>query len=131
MKPDSMLVEPEMIAEAYRAVLEAEDGKAFEELKQREPVLGSWAKQEMLCVVGKMGLSGAPHEVLVGAFNDFTSILLTALEAVRSGHYALWKDSFSETSFESPLNEEMEGESIEATGNFEASDFRDEGDLTE
>lgn len=131
MKPDSMTIVPEMIVKAHVKIAKAESNEAFEELKQREPVLGSWIEQEMLSLAGKMGLSGTSHQVLVGSYNDFESILLTALEAVRSGHYALWRDSLSGTPLEATLWEETESESDEAPSSSEEHDSRDEVNSTE
>jgi len=131
VKPDSMMVEPKMIAQARQKVADAENEEMFAELKQREPVLGSWVEQELLSITGKMGLCGTPHNVLVGTYHDFASVLLTALEAVRCGHYALWKDSLTGAPLEAMLKDETEGDTREVSTIAEDPDLHDPADPLE
>ncbi len=130
MKPDSMLVDPGMIVKATAEVVDSER-EALDKFKIREPVLGNWIEREMLGLAGKMGLSGTAPEVIIGSHCEFTGILLTALEAVRHGHYALWKNSLSGTPLEATLGEEVEGSLGEAPADTEEPDCDDEADLFE
>ena len=127
MKPDSMLVDPGMIVKANREVADSER-EALDELKQREPVLGNWIEREMLGLAGKMGLSGTAPEILIGSHCEFSAILLTALEAVRRGHYALWQDSLSGTPLEATLREGATGGPGEVPADTEVPDCDNEID---
>jgi hypothetical protein len=97
MKPDSMLVEPEHIVSARQEVAEKGSAQALNEFAQAEPALGSFIYEGLAVVAGKLSLSGAPTELVQGSHEDVLAVLLTCMQAMRRGHYTLWKDAMAET----------------------------------
>ena len=88
--PDSMLVEPETIAESYHAVAEPRESSALEDLQEREPALDGWLEEQLLVIAGKMTRRDAPRNVIAGTYNDFMTTLLVAIESVRKAHDDSW-----------------------------------------
>jgi hypothetical protein len=93
MKPDSMLVEPEFINEAFQVVVDQGPEAALDQLESQEPALASLLRDRLATLTGKVTLSGAPREVAQGVHADALVLVLACLEALRRGHYALWKDT--------------------------------------
>jgi hypothetical protein len=93
MKPDSMLVEPQHIVTARQDVAAKGSGQALNEFAQTEPALASFIYESLATVAGKLSLSGAPTELVQGSHEDVLAVVLTCIQAMRRGHYALWKDS--------------------------------------
>ena len=96
MKPDSMLTTDAMIAEGRAQVRKAfrETWKAF---ARSEPELADFIQHEILEICGKMALAGVGTAAVRGASADFNRLVLTAILAIRRGHYELWKDTVSGT----------------------------------
>jgi hypothetical protein len=92
MKPDSMLVEPEHIVSAGQDVATKGNGQSLTEFAQTEPALASFIYERLAVVAGKLCLSGAPTELVQGSHEDVLAVVLTCVNAMRRGHYALWKD---------------------------------------
>jgi hypothetical protein len=97
MKPDSMLVEPEHIVSARQDVAAKGGGEALSEFAQTEPALASFICDGLVTVAGKLSLSGAPTELVQGSHGDMLALVLTCVQALRRGHYALWKDTVTGT----------------------------------
>ena len=97
MKPDSMLVEPEHIIAARQDVAAKGSGQALNEFAQTEPALASFIYEGLAVVAGKLSLSGAPTELVQGSHEDVLAVVLTCVQAIRRGHYALWKDTVTGT----------------------------------
>lgn len=93
MKPDSMLVDFEHIARARQDVAAQGTGPAMNEFAATEPALASFIFEGLAVVAGKLSLSGAPTELVQGSHEDVLAVLLTCVQALRRGHYALWKDT--------------------------------------
>jgi hypothetical protein len=93
MKPDSMLVEPEHITSAGQDVATKGNSQSLTEFAQTEPALASFICDRLAVVAGKLSLSGAPTELVQGSHEDVLAVVLTCVNAMRLGHYALWKDS--------------------------------------
>lgn len=97
MKPDSMLVEPEHIINARQDVAANGSAQALSEFARTEPALASFIYEALSVVAGKLSLSGAPTELVQGSHEDVLAVVLTCVQAMRRGHYALWKDSVTGT----------------------------------
>jgi hypothetical protein len=93
MKPDGMLVEPQHIVTARQEVAAKGSGQALNEFAQTEPALASFIYEGLALVAGKLSLSGAPTELVQGSHEDVLAVVLTCVQAMRRGHYALWRDS--------------------------------------
>jgi hypothetical protein len=97
MKPDSMLVEPEHIVSARQDVAAKGSGQSLNEFAQSEPALASFIYEGLASVAGRLSLSGAPTELVQGSHEDVLAVVLTCVQAMRRGHYALWKDTATGT----------------------------------
>jgi hypothetical protein len=97
MKPDAMLVEPRNIVAARQEVAEKGSGQALEEYGRTEPALAAFIHESLAAVAGKLSLSGAPTELVQGAHEEVLAVVLTSLQALRRGHYALWRDTVTGT----------------------------------
>lgn len=97
MKPDSMLVEPEHIVSARQDVAAKGSGQILNEFAGTEPALAAFLCEELATVAGKLSLSGAPTPVVQGSHEDVLALVLTCVQALRRGHYELWKDSMTGT----------------------------------
>jgi hypothetical protein len=97
MKPDSMLVEPEHIVNAGQDVAAKGSGQSLADFAQTEPALASFICESLANVAGKLSLSGAPTELVQGSHQDVLAVILTCVQAMRRGHYALWKDCVTGT----------------------------------
>ena len=97
MKPDSMLVEPEHIVSARQDVATKGSSQVLNEFSQTEPALASFICEALATVAGKLSLSGAPTELVQGSHEDVLAVILTCVQAMRRGHYSLWKDSVTGT----------------------------------
>jgi hypothetical protein len=93
MKPDSMLVDFEHIARARQDVAAQGTSPAMNEFAATEPALASFLYEGLAVVAGKLSLSGAPTELVQGSHEDVLAVVLTCVQALRRGHYALWKDT--------------------------------------
>jgi len=93
MKPDSMLVEPEHIATTRREVAAKGSGACLYEFAQIEPALASFVHESLVSAAGRLSLSGAPTELVQGSHEEILSVVLTCVQAMRSAHYSLWKDT--------------------------------------
>jgi hypothetical protein len=93
MKPDAMLINPELIVKARQEVADQGTGKSLEGFAQLEPALATYIYETTAGIAGKMALAGAPTEVVQGSHEDMLAVILTCLQALRRGHYELWKDT--------------------------------------
>jgi hypothetical protein len=89
MKPDSMIVEPEHIISARQDVATKGNQQALNEFAQTEPALASFIYEGLAGIAGKLSLSGAPTERVQGSHEDMLGVVLTCVQAIRRGHYAL------------------------------------------
>jgi hypothetical protein len=97
MKPDTMLVEPEHIFSASRDVA-AKGGEQFlSEVAGTEPALASFVHEGLATIAGKLALSGAPTPLVQGSHEDMLTLVLTCVQALRRGHYELWKETMTGT----------------------------------
>jgi hypothetical protein len=92
-----MLVEPQHIVSARQEVVAKGSGQALNEFAQTEPALASFIYEGLAVVAGKLSLSGAPTELVQGSHEDVLAVVLTCVQAMRRGHYALWKDTVTGT----------------------------------
>ena len=97
MKPDAMVVDPEHIISARQDVAVKGSGEFLKEFAQREPALASFICDGLTSVAGRLSLSGAPTELVQGSHEDMLAVVLTCVQAMRRGHYALWKDTVTGT----------------------------------
>jgi hypothetical protein len=97
MKPDSMLVEAEYVVRAHEEVVAKGSDGAMAELAKTEPALAAFVQHGLVTVAGKLALTGAPTEVVQGAYQDALAIILAGIAALRHGHYELWKDMLAAT----------------------------------
>jgi hypothetical protein len=96
MKPDAMLVEGDFLVTARQAVATKGAPLGLKELGLAEPILAAFIHESLAAVAGKMALSGAPTEIVQGVHEDVLGIVLTCHQALRLGHYELWKDTMLE-----------------------------------
>lgn len=94
MKPDGMLTTHKMIVRARKQVAFAGTAEALNKLAALEPALAEYLDHASTLMVGKLALSGAPTETVQMAREDVLLAMLTAIAALRKGHYTLWKDTF-------------------------------------
>jgi hypothetical protein len=92
-----MLVEPHHIVTARQDVAAKGSGQTLNEFAQTEPALASFIYEGLAVVAGKLSLSGAPTELVQGSHEDVLAVVLTCVQAMRRGHYALWKDTVTGT----------------------------------
>jgi hypothetical protein len=97
MKPDSMLVEPEYLIGARQDVAVRGGDQVLSEIAQKEPALASFIFEGLSGVAGKLSLSGAPTPLVQGSHEDVLAIVLTCVQALRQGHFELWKDTMTDT----------------------------------
>ena len=95
MKPDSMLVEPEHIVSARREVASIGSGPSLNQFAHQEPALASFLSENLASFAGRLSLSGAPTELVQGSHEEVLTLVLTCVQSMRRGHYALWKDTMS------------------------------------
>lgn len=87
IKPDSMLVEPEMIATARASVMQNDPCEGLDQLATQEPPLGHFVSESAMIIAGKAAFSGAPTEVTRGVHEDVVTLVLVCLDAVRQRTY--------------------------------------------
>jgi hypothetical protein len=97
MKPDGMLVEPKFIARACREVARRGGAKVLDELGGHEPALAAYLRESLAAAAGKLALAGAPTPVVQGVHEEVLTVALNCVQALRQGHYALWKDMLTGT----------------------------------
>jgi hypothetical protein len=88
-----MLVVPTHIISARQDVAAKGSGDALTEFGRCEPALASFIHESLATVAGKLSLSGAPTELVQGTHEEMLAVVLTCLQALRRGHYELWKDT--------------------------------------
>jgi hypothetical protein len=88
-----MLVEPEHIATARQEIGAKGSRQALDEFAKTEPSLATFIYEGLATVAGKLTLAGAPNDFVQGSHDDVLAVVLTCVQAMRSGHYSLWKDS--------------------------------------
>jgi hypothetical protein len=91
MKPDSMLVEPEHIIRARREVSAKGSYAYLNEFAEMEPALASFVSESLTSAAGRLSISGAPTELVRGSHEEVLRVVLASVQAMRRGHYALWK----------------------------------------
>lgn len=93
MKPDGMLVEPQHIVSARQNVAAKGGPETLSEVARTEPALASFVFESLAVIAGKLALSGAPTQIVQGSHEDMLALVLTCVQALRRGHYELWKDN--------------------------------------
>jgi hypothetical protein len=93
MKPDAMLINPEFIIQARQEVADQGAGKSLAGFAKLEPALAAYIYETTAGIAGKMALAGAPTEIVQGSHEDMLAVILTCVQALRRGHYELWKDT--------------------------------------
>lgn len=96
-RPDGMLVGPEHVFAARQETAAAGLDQALAALRQSEPALAGYLAAELIAISGKLALSGAPTHLIQGAHTDLLTLILTCVQALRRGHYELWKDTLTGT----------------------------------
>ena len=97
MKPDSMLVEPEHILRAHEVVAARGGEGGLNDIGQAEPALAAFLQHNLTAIAGKLALTGAPTPVVQGVHEDILAVVLICIQALRHGHYALWRDTMTGT----------------------------------
>lgn len=95
MNPDAMLVDVQCLIDAVGQVPAEELPRVFEHLQQHEPVLAGHVGARLTTIAGRLALSGAPTELVQGMHHDVLHLILGTLQALRLGHYRLWRDCVS------------------------------------
>jgi hypothetical protein len=93
MKPDGMLIDPEFIVKARQDVAEQGTGKSLEAFAKLEPAMAGYIYETTAGIAGKMALAVATTKVVQGSHEDMLAVILTCVQALRLGHYALWRDT--------------------------------------
>jgi hypothetical protein len=93
MKPDAMLVEPEHLVTARQQIAGQGNDATLNEIAEIEPALAAFIHEGLATVAGKLALSGAPTPLVQGSHEDLMALVLTCVQALRRGHYELWKDT--------------------------------------
>jgi hypothetical protein len=97
MKPDGMLVGPEHATVAFEDVARSSGEDALNALAATELALAGFITQQLAAVAGRPALSRAPTPVVSGVHGEVLSTVLTAVQALRRGHYHLWRDTMTGT----------------------------------
>jgi hypothetical protein len=92
-----MLVEPEYLSHALQEVARTGVAESLAALGQTEPALATFLHESLSAVAGKLALAGAPTPVVQGSHADVLAVVLTCVQALRRGHYALWEDTVTGT----------------------------------
>jgi hypothetical protein len=92
-----MLVQPAHIISARQDVVAKGSSPALSEFAETEPALASFIYEGLTSVAGRLALSGAPAELVQGSHEDILAVVLTCVQALRRGHYALWQDTVTGT----------------------------------
>jgi hypothetical protein len=92
MKPDAMLVEPEHIADAHQDVASRGCPEALKQVAEQEPALAAYLQDRLAALAGRLALEGAPTPLVQGVHEEMMTAALTCVQALRRGHYVLWKD---------------------------------------
>jgi hypothetical protein len=84
-------LEREEIKQVHRDVSGKGTGEVLCQLREQEPALAKYIRDELVFVAGKLALSGVPTEAVQGAHEDVLNLVLTSVEALRalSGQAAL------------------------------------------
>lgn len=93
MKPDSMIVEPDYLVHARQEVAHSGVGESLNVIGLLEPAMASFIHESLAAIAGKLVLTGAPTQVVQGLYEDMLTVVLTCVQAIRRGHYEIWKDS--------------------------------------
>ncbi len=97
MKPDGMLIEPDMIVQARQTVGTKGSAKALAEFSEAEPALAAYIHETLAAAAGRLTLAGAPTPLVQAAHEEVLALVLTCVESQRRGHYEFWKDSMAGT----------------------------------
>lgn len=95
MKPDAMLVEPEYLVKARQEVLNEGTGSVLTQISGQETILAAYIHESLASMAGKLAIAGAPTQVVQAVHEDALAVVLTSLQALRQGHFELWKDTLS------------------------------------
>jgi hypothetical protein len=94
---DGMLVETSFLIRAGRELARGSAAEGLFALAGREPVLAAFLAEGLAAIAGRLALSGAPPEVVQGSHEEMLALALTCVQALRRGHYELWKDTMTGT----------------------------------
>jgi len=92
MSADATLVPPQCLADALDQLCAAPLPHALHHLAQQEPVLGGFIQEKLAALAGQLALSGASTPVVRGVYREALLVVLGSLQALRLGHYQLWRD---------------------------------------
>jgi hypothetical protein len=95
MKPDGMLIEPEYLIRSSKDIATRGCAEVLTEIGQTEPALASFIHESLASIAGKLVLSGAPTPLVQGSHEDVLAVVLTCIQALRRGHYELWKNTLT------------------------------------
>lgn len=93
MKPDSMLVETDYLVGARQQVANSGVVESLNSIGESEPAMATFIHESLAAIAGKLVLTGAPTQVVQGSHEDMLTVILTCVQALRRGHYEMWKDS--------------------------------------
>jgi hypothetical protein len=94
MKPHDGIVTEAVLARMARWTRAGKRKGAVEWLDKREPELGAFIDGEIQKIAGRLGLSGAPPNIVQGAAQDMQILAAQIYVAMDLGHGALWKGWF-------------------------------------
>jgi hypothetical protein len=97
VKPDGMLIDPDLIVQARQAVGTKGSAKALAEFSEAEPALAAYIHETLAATAGRLTLAGAPTPLVQAAHEEVLTLVLTCVESQRRGHYEYWKDSMTGT----------------------------------
>jgi ribosomal protein L7/L12 len=90
---DDTLVSQQALRAAIDHMGEHGSDAVLQALQQAEPCLSYYLTESAARVVGKLALSGAPHEVVTGVHGDLLWTCALVYLAVRRGSYEIWQDT--------------------------------------
>ncbi len=94
---DGMLVQSSFLIRAGRELARANPAEGLAALARREPVLAVFLAERLATIAGRLALSGAPPEVVQSSHEEMLTLALTCIQALRRGHFELWKDTMTGT----------------------------------
>jgi hypothetical protein len=94
---DGMLVESSFLIRAGRELARGSTAEGLAALARREPALAAFLAEGLAAIAGRLALSGAPPEVVQGSHEEMLALALTCVQALRRGHFELWKNTMTGT----------------------------------
>jgi hypothetical protein len=85
------------LLKARREIARRGTDRALTALGRLEPVLAAFLAEGLAAIAGKFALWGAPLSAVRGSHEEMLALALTCLQALRRGHFELWRDTMSDT----------------------------------